>query len=104
MFTSKQISPQANDEITAAHRQFKVQVLRQHTGLAGAILTPSHLEIFHQLADAMPRSVCGTAPFHSVTSMELPRVRELLQVLPQTEAIRQFLARTVNGPLVATDL
>ena len=95
---------QAADEITAGHRQYKIRILQQHTGLGGAILTPTHLEIFNQLADAIPRAVCGTAPFHSVTSKELPRVRELLQMLPQTAAIRQFLLRTINGPLVPTDL
>lgn len=104
MFALPKISPQAADEITAGQRQFKVRILRQSTGLAGAILTPTHLEIFSQLADAIPHAVCGTAPLHSITAKELPRVRELLHMLPQTAAIRQFLTRTANGPLVATDL
>jgi hypothetical protein len=87
------------ERMRANYRRLKIERIMLHLGYHGAALLPRHQQIFEQIADAAAVDAELTRPLDRIKARDLPQVRALVNQLPKTAEIRQFLETTKNGPV-----
>jgi hypothetical protein len=73
--------------------------IMRETGLTDRPLLPAHVNIISDIDRELPAGE-QYRPLATCPAGKLKAVRELLQKLPQTRAIKSFLSDTANGPVV----